>query len=557
MANNSVQNPVQNLVQSNDHCHYRCFFPSILFGCLAVLALNLLPITLHAQTYTDLHDLVGAVDGSGPYSTGMLAQGRDGNIYGTNFTGGTFGYGTVFQITPAGTLTVLHIFTGGSDGAYPKSGLTLGSDGNFYGATQSGGATGWGVIFRITPSGKFTALHNLAGSDGCFPTAPPVLGKNANTMYGVTTCSTAYTITTSGKFTLLSTLLSFDPMAPLVLATDGNFYSTGFGGGNGQGLIYKLSSSGSVTTIHTLNSSTDGGNPVGPLVQGSDGNLYGTTSNYGAAANPAGTVFKVALSGKNFTTLKNFDSQSSDGAAPYAGLVAGNDGNFYGAALPSSGAPYGTIFKITRTGTFKVLYTFDDTHGANDYSTPFGHTNGLVYGMTYSGGQTGYGVFWSLANGISPFCSVVGFPSGPSGTIVQILGQGFDSASSVKFGSVSAAFTIVSDTYITATVPASGTTGHVTVTTSSGTLTSPQNYKVTPVLSSFQPTSGPVGTHVTISGSGFIGTTSVTFAGVQATFTVNSATGITATVPSGAVTGTIKVTTPGGTATSKGPFTVT
>ena len=523
---------------------------SILFRCLAVLGLNLQPIALQAQTYTDLHDLVGAVEGSGPYSTGMLAQGRDGNIYGTNFTGGTYGYGTVFQITPAGNLTVLHTFTGGSDGAYPKGGLTLGSDGNFYGATEDGGQTGWGVVYRITPSGTFTALHNFAGSEGCFPSSSPVLGKKTNTMYGVTTCGTAYTITTSGKFKLLSTLLSFDPMDPPVLAADGNFYGTGFGGGTGQGVIYKLSSSGVVKIIHTLNSSTDGGNPVGPLVQGSDGNLYGTTSNYGAAQNPAGTLFKLALSGKNFTTLKNFDSQSSDGAAPYAGLVAGNDGNLYGAALSSNGAPYGTIFQITKTGTFDVLHTFDSTHGAYDFSTPFGHTNGLVYGTTYAGGQTGYGVFWSLANAISPFCSVVGFPSGQSGTTVQILGQGFNSASSVKFGSGSASFTIVSDNFITATVPAAGTTGRVTVTTSGGTLTSPQVYKVIPVLSSFNPTSGPVGTQVTISGTGFIGATSVTFGGVKATFTVNSATTITATVPSGAVSGKIKITAPGGTVTS-------
>jgi uncharacterized repeat protein (TIGR03803 family) len=540
------------------HCSCR-FVRSILFGCLGVLVLNLQPIPLHAQTYTDLHDMVGSVDGSGPYPSGMLAQGRNGNIYGTNFTGGTFGYGTVFQITPAGTLTVLHTFTGGSDGAYPKGGLTLGSDGNFYGATEDGGQTGWGVVYRITPSGVFTALHNFAGSEGCFPTSSPVLGKNASTMYGVTTCGTAYTITTSGKFKLLSTLLSFDPMDPLILATDGNFYGTGFGGGTGRGVIYKLSSSGAVKIIHTFNSSTDGGNPVGPLVQGSDGNLYGTTSNYGQAANPDGTVFKVALSGKNFTTLKNFDSQSSDGAAPNAGLVAGNDGTFYGATLPSSGAPFGTIFKITKTGTFTVLYTFDYTHGAYDYSTPFGDTNGLVYGMTRGGGTAGTndGVFWSLANGISPFCSIVGFPAAAAGTTVQILGQGFNSTSSIKFGSGSASFTIVSDTYITATIPDTGTSGHVTVTTKSGTLTSPQAYKVIPAVRTFQPTSGSVGTQVTISGGGFTGATSVTFGRVKATFTVNSATTITATVPSGAVTGKVKVTTTGGAATSKGMFTVT
>jgi hypothetical protein len=100
------------------------------------------------------------------------------------------------------------------------------------------------VVYGITPSGVFTALHNFSSLEGCFPANSPVLGKNANTMYGVTTCGTAFTITTSGKFTLLSTLLSFDPMDPLFLATDGNFYGTGFGGGTDRGVIYKLSSSG-------------------------------------------------------------------------------------------------------------------------------------------------------------------------------------------------------------------------------------------------------------------------------------------------------------------------
>jgi hypothetical protein len=126
------------------------------------------------------------------------------------------------------------------------------------------------------------------------------------------------------------------------------------------------------------------------------------------------------------------------------------------------------------------------------------------------------------------------------------------------FGTGSAtSYTVVSDTYMTAAVPSSGTTGTVTVTTPGGTLKSKQTYKVVPVISSFTPTSGPVGTQVTITGSGLTGASKVTFGGVSATFTVNSGTTITATVPSGAVTGKIKVTTKGGTATSSGTFTVT
>ena len=126
----------------------------------------------------------------------------------------------------------------------------------------------------------------------------------------------------------------------------------------------------------------------------------------------------------------------------------------------------------------------------------------------------------------------------------------------VMFGSGSATYTVVSDTYMTAVVPASGTKGTVTVTTPSGTLKSKQTFTVVPVISSFTPTSGPVGTKVTITGSGLTGASKVSFGGVSAAFTVNSGTQITATVPSGAVTGKIKITTAGGSVTSSGIFTV-
>jgi hypothetical protein len=147
--------------------------------------------------------------------------------------------------------------------------------------------------------------------------------------------------------------------------------------------------------------------------------------------------------------------------------------------------------------------------------------------------------------------------SGTAGKTIEILGNGLTGTTKVMFGSGSASFTIVSDTNITAVVPASGTSGTVSVTTPSSTLKSKQIFKVLPVISSFSPTSGPVGTQVTIAGSGLTGASKVTFGGVKATaFTVNSGTQVTATVPTGALTGKIKITTAGGSATSPGTFTV-
>ena len=155
--------------------------------------------------------------------------------------------------------------------------------------------------------------------------------------------------------------------------------------------------------------------------------------------------------------------------------------------------------------------------------------------------------------------------SGPIGTSVVIAGTGFQDssvASAVTFnGTAATSFTVNSDTQITATVPAGATDGALAVTDSEGTGTSATNFDVTPspvpTITAFNPTSGAVGTSVVITGTGFTGASAVTFGGTAATtFTVNSDTQITVTVPTGATTGPIAVTTPGGTATSSTDFTV-
>src|SRR5450755_1121316 len=134
------------------------------------------PIALHAQTYTDLHDLNCNSDGCNANYPAIPAQGRDGNLYGT-LVGGVASHGTVYKITPSGTLSVLYNFSG-PDGAIPYSGLTLGTDGNFYGTTVLGGANNCGTLFSITPAGALTMLHSFAcpGAGGS-PVAAPVLGK--------------------------------------------------------------------------------------------------------------------------------------------------------------------------------------------------------------------------------------------------------------------------------------------------------------------------------------------------------------------------------------------
>jgi uncharacterized repeat protein (TIGR03803 family) len=531
-------------------------FAHLLAG-IFLLVISVSSSTVQAQTFTDLYDFNCNTDGCNGRYPGRIAQGRDGNLYSTMPGGGNPNLGTIFNIAPGGVFNKIYNFAG-SDGYGPFSGLTLGTDGNFYGATYNDGGNGYGTLFKITPGGTLTTLHNFTAAEEGGAYGTPVASKTG-TYYGVTYYGKAYSITPSGTFKLLPNPIDSSSFAPLILGSDGNFYGTTITGGtNGRGSVFRMSTSGAITTIYSFDY-THGSEPYGPVVQGSDGYLYGTTAAGGSMAHSTGVVFKLSTKGV-ITVLHEFDNTSmTDGYQPLSGLVAATDGNFYGAT--SSGAyggatQYGVLFKITKTGTYTVLHNFDSTHGAQPISELFQSTNGVIYGETQSGASGG-GVFYSWNAGIAAFVSLVGFPAGSAGTVVQILGQGFNSASSVKFGTGSASFTIGSDTYMTATVPANGTTGAVTVTTSGGVLKSAQNYKVIPLITSFSPTSGPVGSPVTINGSGFVGASKVTFGGVKATtYSVNSAgTQITATVPTGAVTGKIGVTTTGGTA-SKGTFTV-
>jgi uncharacterized repeat protein (TIGR03803 family) len=319
--------------------------------------------------------------------------------------------------------------------------------------------------------------------------------------------------------------------------------------------VFRLSASGAVTTIYKFDN-THGASPYGALVQGRDGYLYGTTEYGGAATNAAGVVFKLSTKGQ-ITVLHSFDgSGATDGFNLFAGLVAASDGNLYGTTAAGPGSPgYGELFRISESGAYSIFHDFDGTNGQSPYPTPMQHTNGLIYGIT-SASTSGGGVVYSYKNSVAKFVSIM-TTSGAAGQTLEVLGTDLTGATAVKFGGVSSSFTVVSDTYITAVIPANGTTGPVTVTTAGGTLTSNKTFAITPVISSFTPASGPVGTTVTIAGTGFVGATQVTFGGVKATsFTVNSGTHITAKVPPGAVTGKIAVKTGGGAATSKSSFTV-
>jgi uncharacterized repeat protein (TIGR03803 family) len=532
-----------------------------------------------------------------------LVQGRDGNYYGTAASGGAYGNGTVFQLTRAGILTTLHDFMGGhcrygvSDAGPGSQGLVLAKDGTFYGTTALGSSctcdNGYecdcdncGTIFSIgssigSPYRLYGFCHVTYDSGptffyDCDPGGPnPGLIQAGDGNFYGTTALTVFKVTPAGKETVLYRFCSlpncadgFAPNAGLVQTADGYFYgTTSVQGAHGDGTVFKIDATGKLTTLYnfcSLPNCADGASPSAPLIQAADGNLYGTTPVGGASG--SGTVFKVTSTGK-LTTLYSFCSlpNCADGALPSSSLLQATDGNFYGVTQVggdqncfADADGCGTVFKITPSGTLTTLHSFEYSL---DGGFPLGGllqaTDGNFYGTTTQGGDPtcACGTVFSLSMGLSPFVSLLP-TKGKVGQTIGLLGQGFTSATSVTFGSAPASFNIVSDTYLTAVVPAEGTTSHVTVTYNSGTLTSNTVFRVVPIMTSYTPTSGPPGTQVTITGGGFRGTNLVTFGGVKAIFTVDSSSQITAIVPTGAVTGHILITTPGGAATSREPFPV-
>ena len=218
-------------------------------------------------------------------------QGSDGNFYGTTVGGGYNGNaGTVFKISATGALTTLYSFPGGNDGAYPQAGLVQGSDGNLYGTTSLGGNNGnAGTVFKISATGALTTLYSFTGAmmaeipepGWCRATTAISMARVPATSIG--RAGTVFKISDTGA---LTTLYSFPGgkdggyLSGLVQGSDGNFYGTTANGGTkgGGGTVFRISSTGALTTLYSFTGGKDGGSPRAGLVQGSDGNFYGTTA---------------------------------------------------------------------------------------------------------------------------------------------------------------------------------------------------------------------------------------------------------------------------------------
>jgi uncharacterized repeat protein (TIGR03803 family) len=485
---------IEKLTKHSSKCSGMGKLGGLISTCAVFLLCAVTAIASPAQTFKTLANFDGT-DGSLPQLM-SLVQGTDGNFYGTTGDGGANNYGTVFRITPDGTITTLHSFDN-TDGAFPWAGLVQATDGDFYGTTPIGGANNYGTVFKITPRGKLTTLHSFCSTrdcgDGLSPAATLVQAADGD-FYGTTSAyygnllGTVFKITPGGKLTTLHSFCSEPhcadgnyPVGGLVRATNGDFYgTTGDGGVNNNGTVFRMTLSGKLTTLHSFDS-TDGSLPFSTLVQATDGDFYGTTLDGGGAGNPYwGTVFKMTPGGK-LTSLYSFCSEASctDGNSPYAGLVQATDGNFYGTTYSGGTVGGGTVFSISREGKQKTLHSFDSTDGAHPTGGLLQATNGDFYGATLGGGADGDGTVFRLSMGLGPF--VTTRPnSGKVGTKVIILGNKLKGTTSVTFNGTAAVFKIVSSTEITTTVPTGATTGKVQVKTPSGTLTSNVNFQVTP-----------------------------------------------------------------------------
>jgi len=359
-----------------------------------------------AQTFLPLYSFTGGHDGENPVAG--LIQSTDGNLYGTTTEGGTNGYGTIFRVTKSGAVIPLYSFTDSYDGASPYSGLTRAGDGNLYGTTTDGGTNGDGTVFRVTTNGVLTPLYSFTGGhDGADPRGGLVQAGDGN-LYGTTADGgtnfdgTIFRITTNGVFTPLYSFTGGHdgtfPEATLVQAGDGNLYGTTYQGGisnfiTGYGAVFRITTNGLLTPLHSFTNGDDGAYPVAGLVQARDGNLYGITEVGGT--NNYGAIFRLTTNGA-FTPLYSFTG-GGDGAYPEAALVQANDGNLYGTTYEGGTNGYGAIFRITTNGVLTPLYSFaNGADGADPFAGLVQADNNNLYGIAPGGGTNFDGTVFEL-----------------------------------------------------------------------------------------------------------------------------------------------------------------
>lgn len=353
----------------------------LVFAFLFGQALIATPRT-QAQTFKVVYNFTGGSDGGNPLDG--LTLGSAGSLYGTTNAGGVSSYGVVFKVTKTGVETVVHEFTGGTDGAYPQGGLVRDTGGNFFGTTTAGGASNNGTVFGFTAAGKEGVLYSFAGgTDGAVP------------------------------------------QAGLALDAAGNLYGTTSAGGlYGNGTVFKITRPAkggkwTETVLYNFGTGPDGSVPVASVAFDKSGNLYGTTSAGGTSGN--GTIFELVPSGSSWTEtiLHNFQN-ADDGAVPYGGLISDAAGNFYGSATEGGTGGGGTIFELTSDAgawTFNVIYSNPGWGISGSFRNLILDASGNLYGTTHCDGANDAGTVYKLspASGLWTYTSLYVFTGGTDG----------------------------------------------------------------------------------------------------------------------------------------------
>jgi uncharacterized repeat protein (TIGR03803 family) len=362
--------------------------------------------SVEAQTLHVLYNFAGSSDGGDPYAS--LIRDAAGNLYSTfGYGGGTSFSGGVFKVAPDGTETVLYSFTGGADGAFPISALVRDSAGNLYGTTTQGGSVGAGVVFKVDPSGTETVLHSFTGgTDGVDPVGG-LLRDKAGNLYGTTSqggtsnFGVLFKISPRGKETILHTFAGgikdgkYPTYTSLLTDSPGNLYGvTEEGGTANGGILFKLSKTGKLTILHSFTGgTTDGCNVLGAPFMDAAGNFYGTTSSCGTSS--LGTVWKVASNGKE-KLLHSFAGGTSDGEYPLAGVIVDAQGNVYGTTETGGASNVGTVYRVSKSGKFTLLHSFNGTDGKYSYCGLVQNAKGALFGTAQNGGTIGYGTVWKI-----------------------------------------------------------------------------------------------------------------------------------------------------------------
>ena len=480
---------------------FRFGFASSLVLMCAVSILTLV-VSAQAQTFSYFANFNSRNAG------GSVMQATDGNFY-MGGGPGEFGKGAILRVSPTGVFSVLYSFCaqrGCPDGSIPSTPI-LGSDGNFYGTTATGGNRfDGGTVYKMTPDGQLTTLYSFCTTNQCPDGAEPspLIQATDGNFYGMTIgaalqdSGTLFRISPTGDFKVLHYFCSavncadgYEQSVP-IQGIDGNLYGTALlGGAHNAGVLYQLTLAGKYTVLYnfcSLTNCADGGGPL-QLMQDTKGNFFGTTEgggkSRGSLVSGYGTVFEFT-STHQYIVLNTFDYVHG---TPFSGLRQASDGNFYGTTQGNSQVNGGTVYQITPKGQVTFLNVFGNSCALDSGYIPAGPlfqaTNGAVYGATSYGNSAGdcdpngvgYGTLYSVS-GLGPLVETVPV-AGPVGQSVIILGNNLTGTSKVTFNGVSADFTVESDTYIRATVPTGATTGKVAVVTASGTLISNPKFVVT------------------------------------------------------------------------------